>query len=354
MKKQYPYSQYYPEQERGLTFLYTDVLLINATPTDVESWNLYFDLPTRGKPFTSVIVEGNRVKLFGGNITEFGAGFPGDELNQLIEMVDYDGLFKPTSTPSGVFSGFTALTKLILHGIKSLNSGFASYTESLIYVDLPNVYKPGTTTGQNFRGCLNLENINLPKLPTLYRNDFDGCVKLTKCSIPNVTLLSGTSIFNGCVLLNEISLNSLITISGNLCFFGCTALTKIEMPNVVSITSQECFSGTAITDLNLPKVTFLNSSVFRDMAQLRNLSLDVLINFPSVAQFLNCINLVTLSLPLCTNLGGTVLNDSLFTSVIGKSFTLTIPASRMTCNAGGPDGDIATLVANNTVTITQT
>lgn len=39
--------------------------------------------------------------------------------------------------------------------------------------------------------------------------------------------------------------------------------------------------------------------------------------------------------------------------ITGKTITLTVPAALMTCNGGNPDGDIAYLQANNTVTVIQ-
>ena len=59
-------------------------------------------------------------------------------------------------------------------------------------------------------------------------------------------------------------------------------------------------------------------------------------------------------MPAWTNLGETVGDDSVFLSISTNTITLTIPASRMTCNAGAPDGDIQYLQANNTVTVIQT
>jgi len=60
---------------------------------------------------------------------------------------------------------------------------------------------------------------------------------------------------------------------------------------------------------------------------------------------------ITFYLPSCTNLGDTVLNNNVFNGVTGKTITLTVFASLMTCNSGNPDGDIQYLQANNTVTV---
>jgi len=61
---------------------------------------------------------------------------------------------------------------------------------------------------------------------------------------------------------------------------------------------------------------------------------------------------ITIYIPACTSIGATVGDDSVFSSAFGsKNITLTVPASRMTCNTGNPDGDIQYLQANNTVSV---
>jgi len=61
--------------------------------------------------------------------------------------------------------------------------------------------------------------------------------------------------------------------------------------------------------------------------------------------------LANLNIPLCENLGGTTGDDSVFFNISGNTITLTIAASRQTCDGGNPDGDIVYLSANNTATI---
>ena len=61
--------------------------------------------------------------------------------------------------------------------------------------------------------------------------------------------------------------------------------------------------------------------------------------------------MININLPMCTNLGGTVGNNSVFFGISGNNITLTVPSALMTCNSGNPDGDIQYLQANNTVTI---
>jgi len=64
--------------------------------------------------------------------------------------------------------------------------------------------------------------------------------------------------------------------------------------------------------------------------------------------FQSCSGLTTLSLPVCTDLGGTTGNDSVFAGITGKTITLTIPAALET------DGDVVWLcdpLQGNTITI---
>lgn len=67
--------------------------------------------------------------------------------------------------------------------------------------------------------------------------------------------------------------------------------------------------------------------------------------------FEGCFSLNEIYIPLCADLGTSVLNNSVFGGIVGNTITITIPSVLMACNGGAPDGDIAYLIANNTVTI---
>ena len=112
-------------------------------------------------------------------------------------------------------------------------------------------------------------------------------------------------------------------------FSSQSLLTTVSLPQVVTI-DDECFNNCDnLAIINLPQLTTAGSGCFAGCS------------------------LTTVTLPLCTNLGGGVFNDNVFWDIIGNTISLTIPAALMTCNAGNPDGDIQYLQANNTVTITQ-
>lgn len=67
-----------------------------------------------------------------------------------------------------------------------------------------------------------------------------------------------------------------------------------------------------------------------------------------VAGMSQCTSLTNVNIPLCSNLGGTTGDDFVFDGISGQTITLTIAASRETCDGGNPDGDIVYLAANNT------
>ena len=93
-----------------------------------------------------------------------------------------------------------------------------------------------------------------------------------------------------------------------------------------------------------------HQSSFENSINLQNLTLPECV-FIGAYALGSCTAMATCYLPKCTNLGGTVGDDSVFNAITGSTITLTIPTSLMTCNNGNSDGDIVYLDANNTVTI---
>ena len=68
-----------------------------------------------------------------------------------------------------------------------------------------------------------------------------------------------------------------------------------------------------------------------------------------------CINLVQFVTAVGFNtasIGGNPAADNVFSGIMGNNMSITIPLQLMTCDGGNPDGDIAYLIAANTVTVT--
>jgi hypothetical protein len=117
-------------------------------------------------------------------------------------------------------------------------------------------------------------------------------------------------------------------------------------------------SGLLIVDDQINSVQRLGQYSLAASSALNTIKLPALTAIVGNYTFLGCATDpgdVIIYIPLCEAVGPSVLNNSLFDSnLIGKNITLTVPVSRMTCNAGLPDGDIQFLQANNTVTIITT
>lgn len=57
-----------PPIEDELVLTFDDIANVPVTDaSSVSDWNAFFDLPTNGTPFTTVVVEGNSVNLVGGS-----------------------------------------------------------------------------------------------------------------------------------------------------------------------------------------------------------------------------------------------------------------------------------------------
>ena len=97
-------------------------------------------------------------------------------------------------------------------------------------------------------------------------------------------------------------------------------------------------------------VTSLGYGVFQDCASLTTAIFPACTS-TSDSIFKTATALTTVTLPLCADLGGSTADDGVFFNISGNTITLTIAASRETCDGGNPDGDIVYLSANNTATI---
>ena len=158
--------------------------------------------------------------------------------------------------------------------------------------------------------------------------------------------------------------------------FGCYGITKIHLSACVTLGKEVFADCLVLVDLNLPLTSYtaLGDYCFQNCAELINLNFSSLISagdgcfsncsglvspdFSSlisagVSCFEHCTELINLDLSSCTSLGTTTGNDNVFRFIIGNIITLTVPVALMICNGGAPDGDIAYLQANNTVTVIQ-
>ncbi len=179
----------------------------------VEDWNMFFDLPTYGNPFTSVEIVNNEVRLFGGSDIEVKTGLMYDYTYNtfLVSIIDEAGR------------------------IISVEGDAFSYSLGLISIDLPAckfLYGYDTSPfndGGAFAYCDNLISVSMQSLESMIGYGcFEDCNALTTINFPSLTT-AGYLSFSACTSLTAINL-PVLTTAGNACFQGCTALTNINLP----------------------------------------------------------------------------------------------------------------------------
>lgn len=337
-----------------------DILVGDST--NIADWNTFFDLPTNGNPFTTILIIGNEVNLIGGSEIILIDGL----------FVYYDHLIKVEDSGSvitimGTFEECDGITEVSFNGCTQVFLGDASYgsfgystvvtanfpvctyMESGFYdSNLVSIFAPLLEEAGNdcFASC-NLTTIDLPSLITAGNSCFNSCDSLTTISLPSL-IAAGNNCFNNCNSLTTISLSSLIT-AGYGCFTSIDSLTTVDLPQLTAA-GDDCFNScNSLTTISLPSLITAGYGCFNSCSLLTTINLPVVqsIGYGAFASTI----LTTINLSSCTDLGGTVGDDGVFDSIIGNTITLTIPAALMTCDGGNPDGDIQYLQANNTVTI---
>lgn len=127
-------------------------------------------------------------------------------------------------------------------------------------------------------------------------------------------------------------------LTGNSTTFAMLAEAFLNNTNIVAV-NDEAESVISLGDKTFDSCTALTTAIFPACTSVGEQA------------FLDTFTLTSVNLTLCADLGSTTGNDDVFRNIIGNTITLTIAASRATCDGGNPDGDIVALAANNTATI---
>ena len=119
-----------------------------------------------------------------------------------------------------------------------------------------------------FRGCTNLNKIDLSKITVLNGNSFYGCTSLNGVILsPSLTSISYYAFYN-CSALANVTLPTSLTTIGNSAFNGCSSLTNINLPSSLTTIGSSAFescSSLIIEDLALPNLTSFGNLAFRNV-----------------------------------------------------------------------------------------
>jgi hypothetical protein len=174
-------------------------------------------------------------------------------------------------------------------------------------------------------------------------NCFNSCASVTTFDLPQLGT-AGINCFAYCTSVTTFDLPQLGT-AGEGCFRDCTAVTTFDLPQLVTV-GRNCFVYcTSVTTFDLPQLTTAGTYCFQACSSVTTFDLPQLVT-AGTGCFAYCTSVTTFSLPLCTDLGATVGDDSVFLDITGVGIELTVPLALMTCNSGDSDGDILYLQAN--------
>ena len=141
----------------GLRMLFDDIANAPVVdPTIVGQWNTFFDLPTNGAVFTSVVVAGNQVTLVGGGAMTIKNSLLSGQ-SYLVEIEDQSSIV--IEIEDYAFQSAFAIT---LVGLQDL----------------------ATAGEEGFNGCSLVTTFDFPLLTTLGENFFTNCTSATLINLP--------------------------------------------------------------------------------------------------------------------------------------------------------------------------
>ena len=132
----------------------------------------------------------------------------------------------------------------------------------------------------------------------------------------------GLGVFNGASNLTTAILPVLRNVTGNAPFNNCISLTTLTIPLLSGTTTNFCFGCTSLQNIIAPSLVNVAASSFR-----------------------NCSSANVITLPVCGSLGGSTINNNVFTGISGRNITLTISTAIAT------DQDVTALQSINTVNL---
>lgn len=254
-----------------------------------------------------------------------------------------------TSLGSQAFMGCTNMAFFYAPLITAGNEAFRDCT-SMTIVSLPSLLSAGNGTFRN----TGIISVDFPILTSLGDQAFMGCTGMTTFTAPGL-LSAGAAAFKNCSSLQSVSF-PLLAIAENELFFECTLLSSATLSSVVTL-GNACFYNSGLSGTHTFNATTVGDTCFAFCANLQQIYLPQAESIRFQA-FRNCFSLEVISIPVCSDLGGSVGNNQVFGGIVNPLYDefgtpyevnreLTVPESLMTCNGGAPDGDIQYLQNNN-------
>ena len=239
-----------------------------------------------------------------------------------------------------MFNGCSNLTSIRLDNITTLADGYIFQNCNLTGVlNLPKLTSAGRS---EFEGNILLEEINIgsdvpeqQKITQIGSASFQSCTSLRKVTGLSKLINLPGSLFSSCSSLEEVDVNPTGTISYS--FMYCSSLTCINIANATSIDYRAFLNCSSLLDLNTsdpqlvdsstPRINTLNTTSIGSSAFDGTLLTNVKLNLPNATSLSDsCFKntqIIEVSIPSCTSIGNRVFSgcSALTTVKFGSDLT---------------------------------
>ena len=157
----------------------------------------------------------------------------------------------------------------------------------------------------SFKGCTNLQSINLSNVSCLGQECFKNCTSLTSLNIGGTANGIYYGVFQGCTNLQSVTLPNSFTRIRDSYFAGCTKLSTINLQNIQTI-EHHAFINTKLTSVDLSNCTTLDNEVFSGCSSLQSVTLSPQLNSIPMGTFKDCSSLSSIDLSHITSIGGVI------------------------------------------------
>lgn len=146
--------------------------------------------------------------------------------------------------------------------------------EDMVRLTLPDTIRE-FNSGE-FKNCVNLREVRIPKYLTEIRNEaFKGCSSLKYVEIPGNVQSIGPWAFQGCSSLEKLKLPMGLKKIEMGAFDKCYSLKELHLPDTLTELSMQCFRGcSSLSEVVIPKgLRELPSDAFSECASLKKVVL---------------------------------------------------------------------------------
>lgn len=126
-----------------------------------------------------------------------------------------------------------------------------------------------------FKGCSNLNNINIPLCESFPSGVFEGCENITDITIPQSSdiITIDECAFKNCTNLKNVYITETQTKINNSAFYECLSLSNIDLSNCIEIDSYAFYGCESLDTLNLNECKTLGDHAFENCSNLKQISL---------------------------------------------------------------------------------